>query len=132
MQFRVVKAKVKGGFRQYSQIVESFRRHCDGMPTHRVIGSLGQVTDDQAALFKAACHAARCGAGVQVLESGVLDAFNPVAEWSRHANGLAMPPCPNWLGIDPARFHNTRLHRVLQRNNRRLRAICHVQYRIYC
>lgn len=169
MQFRVVKAKVKGGFRQYGQIVESFRRESDGMPTHRVVGSLGQVTDDQAAVFKAAFHAARCGAGVQVLEAGVLDALQPVAEWSRdwldvaaclqawedsglqammrslfsgHGDdvepadivaALVVQRCvapasklaackwfgdtslPELLGIDPARFGNTRVHRVLQR-----------------
>lgn len=169
MQFRVVKAKVKGGFRQYGQIVESFRRESDGMPTHKVVGSLGQVTDAQAAVFKAAFHAARCGAGVQVLDAGVLDALHPVAEWSRDwldvaasvqawedsglqammrnlfsdhndkvhpadiVAALVVQRCvapasklaackwfpdtalPELLGIDPARFHNTRLHRVLQR-----------------
>jgi len=58
MQFRTVKAKVKDGFRLYGQVVESYRRESDGMPMHKVVASLGQVTEAQAAVFKAAFQAA--------------------------------------------------------------------------
>ena len=169
MQFRTVKAKVKGGFRVYGQIVESFRRESDGMPTHKVVASLGEVTEAQAAVFKKAFQAARTGASLQVLDPGTLDALLPVAEWSRHwldvaaclqawedsglqalvrslfsgheedvhpadviaalvvqrcvAPASKLAACkwfpdtalPELLGVGPARFHNTRLHRVLTR-----------------
>lgn len=169
MQFRVVKVKAKNGFRQYGQIVESFRRPADGMPTHRVIASLGVVSDEQAAVFKAAFSAAGRGAGIAVLEGNALADLAPAPEWTRdwldiaacwqawHDSGLhdlvrglfaghqeevepadvvaalvvqrcvapasklaacewfADTALPELLGIAPARFHNTRLHRVLER-----------------
>jgi len=169
MQFRTVRAKVKDGYRVYGQIVESYRRESDGMPMHKVVASLGAVTEAQAAVFKAAFGAARTGAGVQVLDAGALDGLGPELEWSRdwldvaaclqawedsglrammrgvmagHAEevhpadvvaALVVQRCvapasklaacewfgdtalPELLGVAPARFHNTRLHRVLER-----------------
>ena len=169
MQFRTVKANLKGGPRLYGQLVESYRRQSDGMPLHRVIASLGQVTEEQAAVFKLAFQASRTGAGVQVIDAGALDALTPVAEWSRdwldvvacfqawHDSGLAamvrglfaghqeevdpadivaalvvqrcvapaskLAACdwfadtalPELLGVAPERFHNSRVHRVLER-----------------
>ena len=139
------------------------------MPTHRVIGSLGQVSVEQAAAFKAAFQAARTGAAVQVLDAGALDQLGVTAQWSRdwldvaaclqawqdsgldamvrsllsgHEDkvhpadivaALVVQRCvapdsklaacdwfdktalPELLGVQPARFHNTRLHRVLDR-----------------
>ena len=59
MQFRVVRTKYKGGVRQYGQFVVSFRRPSDGMPMHRVVASIGIVTDEEAANLKLAFGASR-------------------------------------------------------------------------
>lgn len=83
MQFRTVKVKCKGGVRQYGQIVKSFRRESDGMPMHKVVGSLGVVTDAQAAVFKAVFSALGRGADLAVVEGDALAALAPVAEWTR-------------------------------------------------
>lgn len=169
MQFRTVRVKVKDGTRQYGQLVQSYRREPDGMPTHRVCGSLGVVTDAQAAIFRAAFAAARTETPVQVLDPGALDKLQTVALWSRdwldvaaclqawQDSGLRnlvrdlfaghqeevdpadvvaalvvqrlvapdskLAACqwfgdtalPELLTIAPSRFHNTRVHRVLER-----------------
>lgn len=169
MQFRVVRTTYKGTVRQYGQIVESFRRPEDGMPTHRVISSLGPVTDDQAANFKLAFAAARLGQRVRVVEPELLAAAAPAVAWTRdladacavlqafadcglwhlvrtlfagHAEdcepvgvvaALVAQRCiapdsklaacrwfgdtalPELVGITPAQFHNSRVHRVLER-----------------
>ncbi|MBM4346087.1 MAG: transposase [Deltaproteobacteria bacterium] len=165
MQFRVVRTAYKGTVRQYGQIVESFRRPGDGMPTHRVVGNLGPVTDQQAATFKAAFTAARSGRQL----TAVADIVPPTVAWTRSlvdvcavlhtldACGLRqmlrelfaghdddvdpadvvaalvaqrcvaadskLAACrwlpgtmlPELLGLAPAKFHNTRVHRVLER-----------------
>lgn len=169
MQFRTVKAKTKAGTRTYGQIVRSYRRKSDGMPTHEVIASLGEVTEAQAKVFKAAFSAMRTGAGVQVLDAHAFAGLAPVAQWSRdlldvaavlqawrdcglHAivsslfaghgddvdpadvvAALVVQRCvapasklaackwfpktalPELLGVKPAQFHNSRVHRVLER-----------------
>lgn len=169
MQFRTVKAKTKAGIRIYGQIVRSYRRKSDGMPTHEVIASLGEVTEAQAKVFKAAFSAMRTGAGVQVLDAHAFAGLAPVAQWSRdlldvaavvqawHDCGLhaivaslfaghgdevepadvvaalvaqrcvapasKLAACkwfpktalPELLGVRPAQFHNSRVHRVLER-----------------
>jgi len=142
------------------------------MPTHEVVASLGEVTEAQAAVFKATFAALRIGAGVAVLEPEALRDFAPVAEWSRDlldvaacvqavrdcglagllsslfaghdeevdpadvVTALIVQRCvapasklaackwfprtalPELLGVAPARFHNTRVHRVLERLER--------------
>lgn len=169
MQFRVVRNTYKGKVRQYGQIVESYRRESDGMPTHRLIASLGILTDEQAANFKAAFAASRLGQQVRVVDAETLAAAVPAVAWTRDLAGIcavlqAFSDCglqelvhelfaghgedcdpaavvaalvtqrcvapdsklaacrwfgdtvlPDLLSITPAQFHNSRVHRVLDR-----------------
>lgn len=167
MQFRVTRTNYKGKIQQYGQIVESYRRESDGMPTHRIVRSLGPMTDIEVANFKAAFNATRAGKVVRVIEPSVVTAVEPV--WTRPLLDVAaclqawqdlgfdtffkelfgghdedadpadmlaalvvqrciepnskLAACrwfprttlPELLGISPALFHNTRVHRVLDR-----------------
>ncbi len=168
MQFRVVRTKYKSGVRQYGQFVESFRRPSDGMPMHRVVASIGIVTDEEAANLKLAFGASRHGQRLHVLQADVAPVV-PTVAWTRdlvdicaalqafadcglhqllrdlfadHGEevdpadvvaALVVQRCvapdsklaacrwfgdtvlPELLGITPAQFHNSRVHRVLDR-----------------
>ena len=169
MQFRVVRTKYKGSVHLYGQIVESYRRESDGMPTHGVVQALGELSPVQAANLKTAFDASRNGHRVCVVDPEVLARSIPVPLWTRDlvaicavrqalkdfglhqvlrevfaghdeevepadmvaalvaqrcvAPASKLAACrwfsdtvlPELLGISPAQFHNTRLHRVLDR-----------------
>jgi hypothetical protein len=53
---------------RYAQLVESFRRESDGVPTHRVLASLGERSDIEFENLRAALAAARAGKRVFVQE----------------------------------------------------------------
>jgi hypothetical protein len=56
MHLRLVRTKSGGKERRYAQLVESFRR-ADGVPAHRVIASLGALSDLEIANLRTALEA---------------------------------------------------------------------------
>jgi predicted transcriptional regulator len=66
MHLRLVRTKSGGKERRYAQLVESFRRP-DGVPAHRVIASLGTLSDLEIANLRTALEASRQGKTVVVL-----------------------------------------------------------------
>lgn len=60
MHIRVVRTKSGGKVREYPQLVESYRRE-DGMPAHRVVASLKDLTPLQVDNLRAALRAGRDG-----------------------------------------------------------------------
>jgi hypothetical protein len=67
VHLRLVRTKSGGKERRYAQLVESFRRP-DGVPAHRVIASLGVLSDLEIANLRTALEASRQGKTVVVLE----------------------------------------------------------------
>jgi len=164
MHLRLVKAKSGKTVRRYAQLVQSYRRE-DGMPVHRVLANLGQLSDQEVANLRAALAASRQGKSLvlrdapawkaRVLDNlDYLDVALAVEMWRswklsellhrlvpegkaavRAAEvicGLTIQRCvapasklaaqrwfprtalPELLGVEPARFQNTRIHRVLE------------------
>jgi len=60
MHLRLVRAQSGGQLHRYAQLVESFRRD-DGMPSHRIIASLGELDDRQVENLRLALAASRAG-----------------------------------------------------------------------
>lgn len=58
MHLRLVKTKSGKTVRRYAQLVESYRRE-DGLPVHRVLASLGLLSDKEVANMRAALAAFR-------------------------------------------------------------------------
>lgn len=66
--------------RRYAQLVESYRRD-DGMPAHRVVASLGQLTDLEVDNLRAALAASRAGQAVVLQsEASLKGDVSPVAQ----------------------------------------------------
>lgn len=63
VHLRTVKAKSGSTTKTYSQLVESYRR-ADGMPVHRIVASLGQLSELEIANLRAALEASRKGAAL--------------------------------------------------------------------
>ena len=61
MQIRMTRVRRGGKTYEYPQLVESYRRKSDGMPMHRVIASLGHLTQMELDNLKAALDASRQG-----------------------------------------------------------------------
>jgi len=61
MQLRVTRTKRHGQTFEYAQLVESYRRKSDGMPTHRIIASLGALPPLEIENLRAAIQAGREG-----------------------------------------------------------------------
>lgn len=68
MHLRVTTVRRKGKTYRYAQLVESYRRK-DGVPAHRVLSSLGQLTGVEVANIRAALAASREGRAVVVKEA---------------------------------------------------------------
>lgn len=68
MHLRIVKAKSGKTVRRYAQLVESYRRD-DGLPVHRVLASLGQLSDRGIANFRLALDASRKARSVVLPEA---------------------------------------------------------------
>jgi transposase len=168
MHLRLVKAKSGKTVRRYAQLVESYRRD-DGLPVHRVLASLGQLSDREIANFRLALEASRTSKTVVLPEApkwrakvlanlAYLDIAVALEMWRswelsellhrliperdvavRAAEvicALTIQRCvapgsklyaqrwfprtalPELLGVAPARFHNTRIHRVLDKLDR--------------
>lgn len=67
MHFRVSTSRRRGKLYRYGQLVESYRRD-DGMPAHRVVASLGRLTEQEAANLKLAFQASKRGQAVVVVD----------------------------------------------------------------
>jgi ParB-like chromosome segregation protein Spo0J len=168
MHLRIVKAKSGKTVRRYAQLVESYRRD-DGLPVHRVLASLGQLSDQEIANFRLALEASRNAKSVVLPEApkwrakvlanlAYLDVAVALEMWRgwelsellhrliperevavRAAEvicALTIQRCvapgsklyaqrwfprtalPELLGVAPAHFHNTRIHRVLDQLDR--------------
>jgi len=63
VHLRTVKAKSGSTTKTYAQLVESYRR-ADGMPVHRIVASLGQLSELEIANLRAALEASRKGAAL--------------------------------------------------------------------
>ena len=59
MHIRTTTIKRNGKIYRYAQLVESYRRKRDGMPTKRVIANLGKLNDREIENFRAALAASR-------------------------------------------------------------------------
>jgi transposase len=66
MHVRVSRVKRNGRTYEYAQLVESYRRPADGMPMHRVIATLGEVTALEVQNMREALAASRKGKRVAV------------------------------------------------------------------
>ena len=168
MHLRLVKAKSGKTVRRYAQLVESYRRE-DGLPVHRIIASLGQLSDREVENLRAALKASRQGKSLVLrdapawkarIESNLayLDVAVALAMWrswklsellhrliperkvavraAKVVCALTIQRCvapgsklsatrwfprsalPELLGVEPSRFHNTRIHRVLDQLDR--------------
>jgi hypothetical protein len=168
MQIRISRVRRGDKTYEYPQLVESYRRKSDGMPTHRVITSLAHLSEIEIDNLKAALDASRQGkkvvvasalsrrmarptrpvANLKYLDMAVLlemwrqwrldelfDELLPVGDAlvkpSAVLAALAIHRCvdpgsklyaerwfprtalPELLGVAPAIFNNTRIHRVL-------------------
>lgn len=63
---------------RYAQLVESYRREQDGRPAHRILASLGALSDDAIANLRAALEANRTGDALVVPPRTVSVAAKPV------------------------------------------------------
>ena len=168
MHLRLVKAKSGATARRYAQLVESYRRD-DGMPAHRVVASLGQLSDQEVHNLRVALAASRDSKTIVLPDTpkwrarvlanlAYLDVAVALEFWNswglsellhrlieerkvvaRAAEILcaltiqrAIAPgsklyaqrwfprtaLPELLGVAPAHFHNTRIHRVLDQLDR--------------
>lgn len=166
MQIRISRVTRNGKTYEYTQLVESYRRESDGMPTHRVVANLGSLSRAEFDNLKLALAAGRegkrvvlarpaavsrpklldnlryldvavllevCGQwGLQQLLTEVLRPSEAEVSSAAVVIALAIQRCvapgstlyatewfptsalPELLGIAPATFNNTRLHRVLE------------------
>jgi len=165
MHLRLVKAKSGKNVRRYAQLVESYRRD-DGLPVHRMIASLEQLSDQEVTNRRAALAASPQGRSLVLREApawtarilanlaylDVAVALSMGRSWKlselfhrlipehkvavRAAEvicALTLQRCvspdsklaaqrwfprtalPELLDMDPMRFHNTRIHRVLEK-----------------
>jgi len=71
MHLRLSTVIRKGRTHRYAQLVESYRRPGDGMPAHRVVAHLGQLSEAEIENFKAALGANRQGQRVTVARAQV-------------------------------------------------------------
>lgn len=168
MHLRLVHAKSGQATRRYAQLVESYRRD-DGLPAHRVLASLGQLSDQEVQNMRLALEASRNKKSVVLPETptwrakvlanlSYLDVAVALELWRSWElsellgrlipeHGVAAPAAevvcalaiqrcvapgsklyaqrwfprtalPELLGISPAQFHNTRIHRVLDKLDR--------------
>lgn len=69
MHLRVARVSHAGKLYQYAQLVESIRRPGHATPGHKLIASLGRVTDEQAANLKIAFDANKSGSKVIALSA---------------------------------------------------------------
>lgn len=69
MQVRISRVVRDGKTYEYAQLVESYRRASDGMPTHRVLASLGALAPTEIQNLKAALAASREGKRVAVVRA---------------------------------------------------------------
>lgn len=166
MQLRISRTTRSGRTYEYAQLVESVRRESDGMPTHRVIASLGALTPLEIENLRTTLKASREKKRVEVaLPAKLSSVIKPTdnlkyldlavlleiwAAWgltellaevlpageqelspALAVACLALQRCvepgsklkstqwlpgtalPELLGVSPARFNNTRIHRVL-------------------
>jgi transposase len=74
MYLRVTRVKRPNKTYQYAQLVESYRRKSDGMPTNRVLANLGNLSDVEIANIQAALKASKEGKRV-VLEAASAEAI---------------------------------------------------------
>ena len=63
---------------RYAQLVESYRREQDGRPAHRILASLGALTDEAIANLRLALEATRTGEALVVPPRAVAVAAKPV------------------------------------------------------
>ena len=168
MHLRLVNAKSGATMRRYAQLVESYRRD-DGVPAHRVVANLGQLSDQEVQNLRVALAASRNQKSLVLPESpkwqarvlanlAYLDVAVALELWRswelsellkrliperkvavRAAEiicALVIQRCvspgsklyagrwfprtalPELLGVAPAQFHNTRIHRVLDQLDR--------------
>ena len=168
MHLRLVKAKSGQTVRRYAQLVESYRRD-DGVPAHRVIASLGQLSDQEVHNLRLALEASRNAKSLVLPETprwrakvlanlAYLDVAVALEMWRswelsellhrlipeqgvavRAAEvicALTVQRCvapgsklqaqrwfprtalPELLGVAPEHFHNSRIHRVLEKLDR--------------
>jgi len=168
MHVHVSRVQRKGKTYEYTQLVESYRRPSDGMPTQRVVAKLGQLDPVAIENLRAALRASRRGErvvldrrklpeqvrftrptqnlryldvavllelwrdwGFDELLAKVLPAGEAEVAPADIVAALAIQRCvdpgsklyaerwfprtalPELIGIEPKKFHNTRLHRVL-------------------
>ncbi len=164
MYLRFVTARSGKSRRRYAQLVQSYRRP-DGMPAHRVVANLGQLSDKEAGNLRVALQASRHGKALvlpgdtswkpRVLANlgylGVAVALELWQRWklselltrlipedkvraraSELLAALTIQRCvapgsklkaqrwlprtalPELMGIEPAWFNNSRIHRVLE------------------
>lgn len=73
MHLRRIKTKTATGTKRYAQLVHSYRRKSDGMPTQRVVANLGDLDDVAYENFRIALAAARKGKGVTILPDVLAD-----------------------------------------------------------
>ncbi len=66
MQVRVSRVSRNGRTYEYAQLVESYRRESDGMPTHRVVANLGALSATEIENLRTALAAGRAGKRVVV------------------------------------------------------------------
>lgn len=66
MFIRISKVKTKNKTYTYGQLVESYRRESDGMPTHRIVASLGRLEQHEIDNWRLALKASREGKRVVV------------------------------------------------------------------
>jgi hypothetical protein len=167
MQLRVSRTTRNGRTYEYAQLVESVRRESDGMPTHRVIASLGAITSLEIENLRTTLKASREKKRVEVALPAKLSSVIKPTDNLRYLDlavllelwtawgltellgeelpdgehelspamvvtCLALQRCvepgsklratqwlpgtalPELLGVTPARFNNTRIHRVLE------------------
>lgn len=77
MQVRTVTIKRSGKTYSYAQLVESYRRESDGMPSHRVIANLGAPDSVEVLNLREALAAARKGTRVAAARSPARPAAKP-------------------------------------------------------
>jgi len=70
MHLRTTTVKRNGKTYQYAQLVESFRRDSDGMPSHRIVASLGNLAKLDLDNLRTALAASRAGEQVLVATAG--------------------------------------------------------------
>lgn len=79
MHIRTSRVTRNGKTYEYAQLVDSFRRPSDGMPTHRVIATLGDVKDLAVRNLRDALQASRKGKRLTVATAKSSAALKPTA-----------------------------------------------------